>query len=126
MGISPHIARLRAAIGHELLLLPTAAVLPLDEAGRLLLVRHANGTGSWGLVGGLVEIGESPAEGAVREAAEEIGVPVRLDRLVDALGGPEFEITYANGDRVACVVTVYEATITDGTPTPDGDEVTEV
>ena len=37
MAISPHIARLRAAVGSELLLLPSVSVLPTDAAGRLLL-----------------------------------------------------------------------------------------
>ena len=41
VGIAAHIARLRAVIGHELLLLPSVSVLPVDGAGRVLLVRHA-------------------------------------------------------------------------------------
>jgi hypothetical protein len=39
--MSAHVARLRAAVGHELLLLPSVSVLPVDEAGRVLLVQHA-------------------------------------------------------------------------------------
>ena len=37
MGIAPHIARLRAFVGPEQLLLPCATALPLDERGRVLL-----------------------------------------------------------------------------------------
>ncbi len=124
MTLSPHIARLRAAVGHDLLLLPSASVLPVDGSGRLLLVRHADG-GLWGLVGGLVEIGEAPAQAAVREAREEIGVEVRLRRLLDVLGGPDYHVTYGNGDQVAYVTSVYEADIASGTPVPDGAEVVE-
>lgn len=46
-----------------------------------------------GTVGGAVDPGESPKEAAIREAREEIGVEVRLGRLIDVVGGPEFEVT---------------------------------
>ena len=42
------------------------------------------------------------------------------------LGGPEYEVTYPNGDRSAYVVTVYGATVVAGEPRPDGDETSEV
>ena len=82
MGISAHIAWLRAAAGHDLLLLPSVSVLPVDQAGRLLLVRHAGHHDGWAVLGGAVEVGESPAEAAVRETREEIGLEVRLVRLL--------------------------------------------
>ncbi|MFD0970094.1 NUDIX domain-containing protein [Plantactinospora endophytica] len=126
MPMPPYVARLRAAVGSELLLLPSASVLPVDPADRLLLVRHRGHTDGWGLVGGAVEPGESPAEAAVREAREEIGVEVRLCRLLDVLGGPDFEVTYPHGDRAAYVTAVYQAEIVDGTPLPDGDELDDV
>jgi ADP-ribose pyrophosphatase YjhB (NUDIX family) len=36
----------------------------------------------WSLPGGFVDVGDSPAEAAVRETAEEAGVEVRAERLV--------------------------------------------
>ncbi len=124
--MSGHVARLRAAVGNELILLPSASVLPVDESGRLLLVRHAGHGDEWGLVGGAIEIGESPAEAAVREAREEIGVEVRLIRLLDVLGGPDYEVKYPNGDRAAYVTAAYEAAIVDGTPAVSDGELSEV
>ena len=126
MGISPYIARLRAAVGHDLLLLPSVSVLPIDPAGRLLLVRHADHDDGWGVLGGAVEIGESPAEAAVRETREEIGVEIRLVRLLEVLGGPDYEVSYPNGDRVAYVAAVYEAAIIDGSPAARDDELSAV
>jgi ADP-ribose pyrophosphatase YjhB (NUDIX family) len=38
---------------------------------------------------------------AVREAREEISADVRLVRLVDVLGGPDYAVSYPNGDRTA-------------------------
>jgi ADP-ribose pyrophosphatase YjhB (NUDIX family) len=126
VGMSAHVARLRAAVGHELLLLPSASVLPIDQAGRLLLVRHAGHHDGWGVLGGAVEIGESPAEAAIREAREEIGAEVRLVRLLDVLGGPDYVVTYPNGDRTAYVTSIYEAEIVSGIPRADGDELSDV
>ena len=124
MVISPYIAALRQRIGTDLLLVPTVAVLPVDGDGRILLVRQID-TDRWATIGGTVEPDESPADAAVREAAEEAGVVVRLGRLLTALGGPEYRITYPNGDEVACVPIVYDATVESGSPRPDGVETSD-
>ena len=126
MGIAPHIARLRAVVGNELLLLPSVSVLPVDDCGRILLVRHAGHYDGWGTLGGAVEPGESPTVAAVREAREEIGTDIQLVRLLDVLGGPDYEVSYPNGDRVAYVTAVYEARIIKGSPAPGDGELSEV
>ena len=125
MPISPYIAELRRRIGTSLLLVPTVAVLVRDGDGRILLVRQAD-SGTWATVGGTIEPDEAPEDAAVREAVEETGLHVRLVRLVGALGGPEYRITYPNGDEAACVPLVYDAVVESGTAEPDGDETTEV
>ena len=126
VGISAHIARPRAAVGHDLLLLPSVSVLPVDPAGRLLLVRHAGHHDGWAVLGGAIEVGESSAEAAVRETREEIGVEVRLVRLLDVLGGPDYEVSYPNGDRTAYVTAVYQAAIIDRAPAARDDELSDM
>ena len=123
--ISPHVRHLRDKVGHDLLLLPSTAVLPRDNAGRILLIRLID-SGNWATIGGAVEPGESPQEGAVREVAEEAGVVVELGSILGVFGGPEYNVTYPNGDRSAYVVTAFDATVVDGVPRPDGDETSEV
>ncbi|NDL57790.1 NUDIX domain-containing protein [Phytoactinopolyspora mesophila] len=125
MPVSPYIRRLRAAIGQDLILLPAVAVLPRDEHGRILLVRQSD-TKQWATIGGSIEIDEDPATTAVREAQEEAGVEVELTRLVTALGGPQFRLTYPNGDRTSYVSLVYEARVVSGEPEPDNDETIDV
>lgn len=125
MGIAPHIARLRAKVGHELLVLPSVAVLPIDDAGRVLLVRQ-NDFGTFGTVGGAVDEDEAPIDAARREALEEIGAEVQITGLLDAIGGPEFRATYPNGDECYYVSIVYAARIPDSEPIlVDDDEVSE-
>lgn len=116
---------MRQRVGHDLLLLPSVAVLPIDEVGRVLLVRQID-SGHWATIGGMVEVDESPEDAAVREAREEAGVEVELVRLLTAMGGPEFRGHYPNGDEVAYVSMVYEARVTTGEPLHDGDETSEV
>jgi ADP-ribose pyrophosphatase YjhB (NUDIX family) len=126
VGISSHLARLRAVIGHDLVLLPSVSVLVVDDHARLLLVRHAGDRDGWAVPGGAVDIGESPAQAAVREICEETGVQISQLRLLDVLGGVEYEVTYPNGDRVAYVTAVYQAGIAGGMPAPDLEEISEL
>jgi mutator protein MutT len=59
-----------------------AAVI-IEHGGRVLLQKRAMepGAGLWTFPGGFLEIGETPADGAVREAKEEVGLDVTLGRL---------------------------------------------
>jgi ADP-ribose pyrophosphatase YjhB (NUDIX family) len=125
VAIAAYLKRIRQLVGHELLVLPSVAVLPRDADGRLLLVRIID-TGQWATIGGAIEPDESPEEAALRETEEEAGVTVSLDRILAVLGGPEFRITYPNGDQTSYVSTVFDATVVGGTPMPDGDETSAV
>ncbi|MGH9081063.1 MAG: NUDIX domain-containing protein [Acidimicrobiales bacterium] len=121
MAIAPYIRRLRQLVGHDLLVLPSVAVLPRDGEGRVLLVRIID-TDQWAAIGGAVEPDESPQDAAVREAEEEAGVSLRLGSVLAVLGGPDYRLTYPNGDQTSYVSTVFDARVTGGTPRPDGDE----
>lgn len=126
VAISPHVARLRAAVGHELLVLPSVDIQLVDPEGRVLLARPAGHTDGWHTIGGAIDPGESPQEAAVREAREELGVGIQTRGLLGVFGGPDYEITYPNGDVVAYVAVCYEASIVEGEPVPDGDELAEI
>jgi hypothetical protein len=56
VGISPYLRRLRERVDHDLVLLPSVAVLPWDDDGRMLLVQEAE-TGLWQTIGGAVKLG---------------------------------------------------------------------
>ncbi|QBD75244.1 NUDIX domain-containing protein [Ktedonosporobacter rubrisoli] len=45
----------------------------IDDAGKILLIRRED-NGLWAMPGGGLEVGETPAEGAVREVLEETGI----------------------------------------------------
>ncbi len=125
MAVSPYLADLRAKIGHDLVLAPSVAVLARDETGRVLMVLNAE-TGLWQTIGGMLEPDESPQQAARREALEEAGVEVELRGVIAVAGGPEFRLTYPNGDQVAYVTTIFDAAVRSGEPHPDGDETAAV
>jgi ADP-ribose pyrophosphatase YjhB (NUDIX family) len=65
--------------------LPTKRIIAqgllTDEFGRILLCRLTYKP-EWDLPGGVVEVGESPAAGLVRELEEELGITVKVGELV--------------------------------------------
>ena len=78
-----------------------------DNEGRIVLVKRAiePGYGKWVYPGGYVDRGELVQDAAVREAREEAGLQVRLERLINVYSYP----------GRAPVVIVYAATIVGGT-----------
>lgn len=61
----------------------------VDRAGRpILLIERKNPPYGWALPGGFVDVGESLERAAVREAAEEISLPVVLTDLLGCYSDP--------------------------------------
>lgn len=89
-------------------------VLAFDGEDRLLLVRHAYGSGRWMLPGGGLGRGEEPVAAALREFAEEVGCGLAEARLLEVLEEPLSGAT----NRVHVVTGRI-----DGTPRPDGREI---
>ncbi|MCW5556493.1 MAG: 8-oxo-dGTP diphosphatase MutT [Verrucomicrobiae bacterium] len=85
------------------------------RAGRLLITRRPEGAhlgGLWEFPGGKLEPGESWEEGLIRELAEELGVTVRVGRLVS-------EVTHAYPDRTVHL-RFFACTLIAGEPRPIG------
>ena len=122
MPIPDFIVDLRAKIGHDLLWLPavTAVVRREDE---LLLVQRADNH-QWSPVTGVLDPGEEPAVGAVREILEETGVVARVDRLV-AVSGDNF-VTHVNGDLGVYLDVTFACTWLSGNAHVADDESLDV
>jgi len=67
----------RKFIGHDNLFSPAAGAMVTDGQGRYLLQRRGD-DGTWGILGGSLELGETICEAAVREVFEESGLKVHL------------------------------------------------
>lgn len=125
MPMSDYIRGLRDKIGTTVLEVPTVSVVVFDERQRVLLVHHVEGN-EWTTPGGMVEPYEIPSDAAVRETWEETGLFVTLTHVVGVFGGPLCASTYANGDEVAWIATVFGATRIGGALKPDGEETLDV
>jgi ADP-ribose pyrophosphatase YjhB (NUDIX family) len=125
MPISPYLARLRVQVGHGLLTLPGVSACIFDEVGRILLARHVD-SGMWALPGGAVEPDEDAAAAVAREVREELGIEVALQGVIGVYGGPEFRVTYPNGDQVSYVTIVYACSGIGTSVAVDNREVDEV
>lgn len=119
-NLEEEIVRLRAASGEGVAGIPEGAAVPAgtavclqDDDGTLLTVRKRD-TDRFMLVGGKLGPGESPAQAAVRLAAEEVGL--RLEPAGLRLLG-QFDAPAANGEDTWVRSTVFTAPLT-SRPTP--------
>lgn len=83
---------LRASVFSHVTPFAVADAAIIDDNGRLLLIRRAD-NGLWAMPGGSLDVGETPAQGAIREAMEESGVASAAVALVGVwdsryCGGP--------------------------------------
>ncbi|MFD1719737.1 NUDIX hydrolase [Georgenia deserti] len=95
MPVPEFVAALRAHVGHDLLWLPGVTGVVLDDDDRLLLGRRAD-NGRWALPSGILEPGEEPAVGLVREIQEETAVIAQAVALTAVSAGDR--VRYPNGD----------------------------
>jgi 8-oxo-dGTP pyrophosphatase MutT (NUDIX family) len=119
--MSDYLQEVRRKVGHDLLLLPSAAVVLHDERMRILLCLHAD-KNIWVTPGGLIEPGEQPGDAAIRETFEETGLIIELTGILGVYGGADLIIDYPNGDRAAYIGTIFRGKVTGGSIRPDGDE----
>lgn len=76
------------------------------EDGAILLQRRRD-TGQWALPGGAMDIGESPAQCAIRECKEETGIDAEPTGLLGVYSPPEHVVAYSDGE----VRQAYEVTV---------------
>lgn len=148
MPAPEYILALREKIGHDLLLLPgvTAVVLRDKSAGNqsagnqsldhqslvgntadpveVLLGRRAD-TGRWTLITGILEPGEQPGPGMLREVQEETGVLAEIEHLALVDAQPE-PATFPNGDRCQFITLTFRCRYVSGRARVNDDESLEV
>ena len=123
MAAPDFIVKLREKIGHDPLWLPGVCGVVFDDAGRVLLGRRAD-TGHWALISGMLEPGEEPAPGLVREIFEETAIVAEVEQLlsVNAVG----PITFPNGDVCDFLTMTFRCRYVSGTARVNDDESTAV
>lgn len=141
MATPAFILQLRKHIGRDLLWLTGATAVIVRPAatttGRqvpegidarfaeseVLLVRRGD-NGAWTPVTGIVDPGERPAQTAVREAAEEAGVEICVERLAQ-VGVTDVKV-FANGDQTQFIDHTFQCRWIAGEAHVADEENTEV
>lgn len=114
-----YVRELRSDIGSRKIILNAAGVLIVKD-GKILFQRRSD-NGKWGLIGGLLELNETYAEAAVREAGEETGLEVKLESFLGIFHN--HDMIWANGDRAHVIGAYYIASIISGEPRTDEESL---
>lgn len=132
MGTPEFVLDLRADVGHKELFLPGVTCMvfrrqdergtALDEPEVLLVQRSDNGW--WSAISGILEPGDSPASGALREVQEETGVRARIVRVAGVSAAKPS--VYPNGDQCRFVDIAFELEWISGVPHVGDDESMKV
>jgi 8-oxo-dGTP diphosphatase len=122
---SNYVMELRRQVGTERLITMGAGALILDDRRRVLLgLRGDNHL--WGIPAGQMELGETPAGTATRETLEEVGLQIRVTKLMGVYTGPDLFHTYPDGNQIQIAGARFLAEVVGGELRPDGDETLDV
>lgn len=119
--MNDYIATMRKIIGHETLFTVGCGMILEDERGRILLQRRKD-EDTWCLPGGIMEIGETFIETALRETEEETGLIVKNPQLFGIYSGKNCFAHYPNGDKTYSVQIVFYSNEFHGTLKQEGAE----
>ncbi|MFS0780216.1 NUDIX hydrolase [Bacillus sp. 1P06AnD] len=101
-----YIQQMRQHIGHDTLLTVGCGIIITDKDGHILL-QHRKDLTNWGIPGGVMEIGETFEECAIREVREETGLNIHDLSLFGLYSGDNCFATYPNGDKVYSVQIIF-------------------
>ena len=129
MATPEFITDLRKDIGTKELWIPATRGVVIRRSTdataepEVLLVRRAD-NGAWTVTSGILEPGEDPALGAVREVEEETGVLARAVRVAGVFA--THLVRYPNGDACRYLDTVLEMEPVSGVARVNDEESVEV
>lgn len=118
-----YIKKLRKKVGHDELILNYAGCIIADEKSRILLQKRSD-CEKWGFLGGMLELGESAEETAVREVKEESGLDVRVVSLFGVYS--KYFAEFSNGDKVQTIVHMFKAEVIGGELIDSNEETIEL
>lgn len=123
--MSEYYKSLREKIGNDLIFMPAIAGVIRNEKDEILFGRKHNEQ-NWGLIGGAIEIGETPAQAMIREAYEETGLDIEPERIIGVYGGNEQRFVYRNGHQVEYITIVFGCRIRGGKLNPNNKEMKDL
>ena len=124
--MAEYIKWIRSRVGHDPIFLNAAGGIVINQNGEVLLERRGDmKKESWGLPGGIMELGEVAHETVIREIFEETGLKVEVLRFLGVYTSRGF-VKYDNGDQCQMVTQVFVCRAVAGESRPDGLETIEL
>lgn len=115
---------LRQYVGTKPLILPGSVVIVSNSNKEVLLQKRPEGR--WGLPGGLMNLGESFEEVAIREVLEETGLLIQNIEMLHVFSGKDYYTKTPNGDEFYSVTAVFFTREYEGQLTIDDDETVDI
>jgi mutator protein MutT len=115
-----YIPWIREKVGHERIFLNVTGVVVFNDQGEVLLQKRSKTEELWGFPGGVMELGESATEAAIREVREETGLEVKIESLLGVY--TKYEDEYPNGDQAQPIAIVFKGSVAGGELIVDGKE----
>ncbi len=99
-------------------MLPSVSAVIFNDRGEVLLGRRTD-NGRWSLIAGTIDPGEQPSEAMLREAYEEAGIRIAIDRVAGVGLHP---VTYPNGDVCQFLNVWFRCRVVSGVARVNDDE----
>ncbi|MBE3038007.1 MAG: NUDIX domain-containing protein [Chloroflexi bacterium] len=94
-----YFTKIRRLVGNEPIIL-SGAVGAVVKDGKILLVRRHNLSRTWGIPGGVQELGETIRETAHREVLEEVGLNLQASDLIGVYSSSQWDIEFPDSGRI--------------------------
>lgn len=118
-----YVSYIRNLVGHNKIIMNAGACIVVNEKNELLLQLRGDDH-FWGLPGGIMEIGETPKETAIREVYEETGYTVEITKFLGDYHN--FDKHWPGGDSAHIICFIYVGKIVSGSMVIDMKETLDL
>jgi len=122
--MTDYVKWIRSKVGNERIFLNVVGGWVENSQGKVLLQKRSPNEELWGFPGGVMNLGESAEETAIREIKEETGFDVATEELIGVY--TKFFATYSNGDQVQLIVFFFKMKIIGGNYKIDNIETFDI
>lgn len=121
-----YVKYIRDRVGHDLINLTGVNILIINDKNELLMQKRGTYPLKWGVIGGIVDLGESLEDAAVREVKEETNLDIEDLTLLGTVSGADCYIKFPHGDEAYFINIAYVTKVYYGDIIADGIETKEL
>jgi len=118
-----YVTYIRSLVGNNKIIMNAGAVVIYNKKNEILL-QHRGDDHFWGLPGGIMEIGETPKQTAIRETFEETGYKIKLTGYLGDYHN--FNKEWPGGDKAHIICFIFKGEIVSGEMVIDGLETLDL